>query len=102
MDGESSNYSAFIWKTFETSGEGENVVRFQQFFLLAYFFIKTHGKINNSSDFIKMSKIWTGLTYTPTFVIMTYILVVSDLVAVFVVLIMAFILRGRAYSFALF
>ena len=63
MDGESPNYSAFIWKTFEASGEGENVVRFQKFFSLAYFFIKTHGKINNNSDFLKMSKIWTGLLY---------------------------------------
>ena len=64
MGGESPNYSAFVWKTFEASGEGENVVRFQKFFLLAYFFIKTHGKINNNSDFLKMSKIWTGLPYT--------------------------------------
>ena len=61
MDGESPNNSAFICKTFEASREGENVVRFQKFFLLAYFFIKTHGKINNNSDFLKMSKIWTGL-----------------------------------------
>ena len=52
-------------KSLRPLGRAKTWSDFKKFFLLAYFFIKTHGKINNNSDFLKMSKIWTGLVYIP-------------------------------------